>query len=779
MATMTEALSHVKAIFTTSSKIKVEQTIAQELLTMLGGRAVVKQSPRLEAPSKAVRLAIIPEKSRWKSVHASLDGKQDWMMIRAPRGGGIELLASRGHLLYSLFTLVTEDWKAKDVDEFRSGKVIHPTFPNIRPVYDLFLTQHARTVRGFNREEHIRHLARMGFSHAEVNGLAFAVPFERGPQGEILHRFYTYCPSLDQFVYSRLNKGIYDDDYLQANLNFLKTNAEIAERYGLTPGMVCFEPRSVPDNLLQRYPMLRGARVDHPIRSWHPRFNLSVAHPVVQEHYAEMMEKIIREVPALEYISIWSNDSGAGFEYTSSLYVGRNGGGYVVREWKGEKEIAEAAANNLVQFMRILRDAGRRVNPRFRTLIRLEPFWVEHDHIWKQLGDGLDVEVSSLLTKGWALSYKHPKYPEVREIHGTALHNRFVDAEKPIIEELRRKGSEADVYFGPGIIANHEPLIGIPFPSLVHDKLKDLRKQQVATICFNGSATPPSFAPYNINQEVIRAFQTNEHFELDTFLHEKAAEWVGEDLAGDLVKVWMHSDEAYRSFPLPIWIYSSWGVWYRLWTRPIVPNIEAISEKDRAYYEEFLLATSHNRCRVDFRYDVGFDLVDPVHAHRCLVLINRDLFAQLDSAMAVLAAMKKKAATDTAHACIEDLTDRMRGLYCWYRTQRNVTAWVAGVHTYLETSSKKARKESRVLLKDMVLDEIENTKQLLKLWETSKTNWMMVSGVGETTFIYYKNFGEHLRRKIELMKGHENDEPYVDPNFQWRVPGFTNIQKAR
>jgi len=73
----------------------------------------------------------------------------------------------------------------------------------------------------------------------------------------------------------------------------------------------------------------------------------------------------------------------------------------------------------------------------------------------------------------------------------------------------------------------------------------------------------------------------------------------------------------------------------------------------------------------------------------------------------------------------------------------------------------------------MVLDEIENTKELLRLWETATTNWMMVSDTGETTFIYYKNLGDLMKKKIALMAGHENDEPYVDPNFQWRVPGFT------
>ena len=774
MPTLVEVLSQAKAIHRTSSSIIVEQTVANELQLTMCVRAIVKRSPHLDAPFGTVRVAVVEDKSEWKSIHRSLDGSKHWMMVRAQPGKGVELLASRPHLLYYLLTFVMADWKSIDVNELSTGKIHHPSFPNIRPVYDMFLTQHARTVRNFDREEHIQNLARLGFSHCEVNGLAFPVPFERGPQGELLHRFYTYCPSLDQFVSSKLNKGIYDDDYLQANLNLLKTNAELAGKYGLSPGMVCFEPRSVPDNLLQRYPMLRGARVDHPIRSWHPRFNLSVAHPVVQQHYAEMMEAILREVPSLEYISVWSNDSGAGFEYTNSLYVGRNGGGYVVREWKGDTEIAEAAANNLVRFMHILRDAGRKVNPNFRTLIRLEPFWAEHEYIWSQLGNGLDVEVSSLLTKGWGLAYHHPKYKEAREIHGTALHNRFVDAEKPVIEELRKKGSDVDVYFNGSLLWNHEPLIGIPFPWLVFDKLKDMAKQGVATACLNGGGTPPSFAPYNINLELIRAFQANSSLDLNRFLLQKAKEWIGADLARDLVKVWRHSDEAFRSFPLPIWIYSSWGVWYRLLTRPIVPNIEAISEEDRSYYEKFLLATSHNRCRVDFRYDVGFDLVDPAHAHACLKLIDRDLFPEIDAAFKRLNGMKKAASTNFASTCVEDLSDRFRALKCWYRTQRNVTAWVAGVHTYLETNDNNLKKKSRALLREMVLDEIENTKDLLKLWETSKTNWMIVSGVGETTFIYYKNFGEHLKRKIELMKGHENDEPHVDPAFQWRVPGFEN-----
>ena len=489
-----------------------------------------------------------------------------------------------------------------------------------------------------------------------------------------------------------------------------------------------------------------------------------------------MIENLLKHVPTLEYISIWSNDSGAGFEYTSSLYVGRNGGGYVIREWKGDKEIAEAAADNLVRFLRTLRDAGRKINPSFRTLLRLEPFWAEHDHIWKQLEDGLDVEVSSLQTKGWGLSYKHPKYPEAREIHQTAVYNHFTKEEKPLINELQKKGAGTDVYFTPGVIWNHEPIIGVAFPWLVFDKVTDMSANGVQTAGWIGGATPSSFAPYNINQELVRAFQADKNLNLDAFLKDKATEWVGSELADDLVSVWRHSDEAFRSFPIPVWIYSAWSVWYRLMIRPIVPNIEAISVQDRKYYEEFLLATTHNRCRVDFRYDVGFDLVDADHALFCVTVMDRDLFPEIEKALSTLERMKKAASTEAARACVTDQYDRMKGLKSWYRTQRNVAAWIAGVHGYLETKDKKKQEQCREMLRIMVLDEIENAKELLALWETSTTNWMVVSGVGETTFIYYKNFGELVRRKIELMKGHEQDVPYVDFDFQWRVPGLPQVE---
>ncbi|MCL5267350.1 MAG: hypothetical protein M1469_04510 [Bacteroidetes bacterium] len=766
-----EALKQAKSVVALSPDVRVVDTVCKELSDVNPNARRLSYSGGGGQEAPCIRVGVLSSDAALREYSVKPAGDSGWGFIRTDANSNIEIYASAPSFLYFAFSRMMEDWSDESTDKFKDGRFLYRTFVNQRPLYDLFLTQHARSVEGFDRPSYFRTLARLGFTNAEVNGLAFPVPLGKGPKDEVYTRFYTYCPSLDQFVSSRLNAGTYDDEYLQANLNYLRTNAELAEKYGLTPGIVCFEPRSVPESLLRRYPMLRGARVDHPMRSFEPRYNLSIGHPVVREHYAEMMVNLMKAVPNLGYMSIWANDSGAGFEYTNSLYVGRNGGGYIVREWLGDTEVEVAAAYNIVRFMKLLRDAARNSNPAFRVLLRMEPFWVEHEHILSRLDEGLDLEVSSLQGKGWGLSYEHPKFSEQVQIHTTALHNKFDVKEKSYLDDLAKKGVNADVVSAPGIIWNHEPLIGITFPYLVFNKLTDMQRAGVKNAGILGGAVPEAFAPYNINQELVRGFQADCEMDPGKFLANKAEEWAG-DAASTALDVWRNIDEAVRSFPIPMWIYAAWGVWYRLAVRPIVPNIDAIPEKERRYYEKFLLATPHNRCRVDFRYDVGFDLLAPDRAWRAFEFMDKNVIPPIDKALTLLMQARKDATGVGTTEFIEDQIERVRGLRSWMKTQRNVTAWVAGVHTYLESSDATRRAESRDVLRDMVLSEIENAQELLDLWNSAKRRWMIISAVGETTFVYYRNFGSLLKKKIELMHGHENDEPYVDPDYQWRLSTF-------
>jgi predicted transcriptional regulator len=44
------------------------------------------------------------------------------------------------------------------------------------------------------------------------------------------------------------------------------------------------------------------------------------------------------------------------------------------------------------------------------------------------------------------------------------------------------------------------------------------------------------------------------------------------------------------------------------------------------------------------------------------------------------------------------------------RTQRHVTAWIAGGHGFLESSEEKVRRDCKAQRRQMVLDEIESTQ---------------------------------------------------------------------
>ncbi len=766
-----EALKKISTIEYSSKCRPVVNTVANELREQLAINTRLNQVQKTgEAEAGIFRLSVVDD-NFVKVKNIKNPGDKDWMFFRLDESGNGELVTSKPHLLYGLFCRIRDEWMDEDITKFKQGWSATTTFKWQRSLMDIFFAHQYRTARHFDREAYVKETARLDYSHIEVNCLATPIPFEKGVPDEVYPHFYNYCAALDQFVDSRLNRGIYPSEYLQGNLNLLKYNASLALKYGLTPGLLCFEPRNVPDELLERYPMLRGARVDHPFRSLKPRYNLTLAHPAVREHYAEMMENLMKAVPELEYISIWTNDSGAGFEYTSTLYVGRNGGAYMIREWKSNEEIANRAGENIMRFMKVLRDAARKTNPHFRVIGRLEALSAERHVIDREIGHGIDVEVTTLLSKGFQSPYHHPLYKDVTEVLGTIFHNSLDMKEKAEIAELKQKQCRTHLVHGIGNVNSIDSLLATPAPWLAYEKLKAMVAVGAEYLATYGGINPPTMAPWSINHEVWRSFQMDDSLDIENIVNDVAIRWVGKKWATDLVKAWRLTDQAIRIFPIPVSMYSVWGhTWMRLWVRPLVPNIEAIPKQDRAYYERFMISPPHNPANVDLMRDVLFELTTP---DKCLLAVERmdkSMWRLINQAMAIYTkVIHQLPEDDPAQKLFIDQFDRLRALKCWFRTHRNVAAWIAGVHGYLENSDEKIRTERSQLVKEMVLDEIENTRELLELWQTSEVDFMVISGYAETPLIHGENFGELLKRRIELMTGRENDEPYIDPDYMWRM----------
>jgi hypothetical protein len=716
--TLGESLRQVRAIVLRPGATPAERTAASIMVSACAPGARIKKSGVTERPS--LRLTLVPDSSPWYS-------------LTVEEGGSISLSASAGSLLIALATLATESWADRPASDFRSGERTAPAFRWLRNLSD-FLVGSLRGAGGFDRDGYCRQLARQGFTHVTVNGLGAARPFESGPPGDLYHWFYEYSPDLDQFVDSRLLKGYYPARYLASNLAFLKKTAALAARYGLTPGLHINSPRTMPEAFWNRYGFLRGARVDHPRETLRPRYTLAMAHPAVQEHYRELLRKILKEIPELGFIHLWTNDSGSGFEFVSTLYAGRNGGPYLLREWKGHQEIARKAGENVLTYFHLLRDEGRR-NPPFRLICDIGPFVDERPTIIAGMGSGIDAGDFAYF-----------------EGAGT---NRA---------QLQTVGAETHVK----VEISENNVLGVPFPRLVHERLSGLRGQGVGYVLTGG--TPASLAPFDINREIVRAFQLTPDRPLQEVLQEWAGRWGGA-LAAELLEVWNLSDSAIRAYPEGIPMSTFSFPWFRLWIRPFVPDIDAIPEKTRRYYEKFLLATFNNPARIDLNNDMMWNFLTPEGAGEKKHAIDEHVCTPLDAAIeCATAALERADDSEASRTLFGDLLDRLRAARCYYVTMRNTMAWTESVHGYCRSTGSEDREFYRSLAGEMVGNEMDNTRDLLALVQTRGVRFMPVLAAGETLHGYGKNFEKLLKQKIALMEEYGDREPRVDPGYMWRMP---------
>jgi hypothetical protein len=670
-----------------------------------------------------------------------------WMYFQyTPQGGG-RLIVSHRHFLYGLWSLVSGDWANEDVARWSHGALTKPAFDGVLG-FDGHYGFWRRFTIGYDPESAMRETARMGCRYVAVNALPSPNAYEAGPVGEIYFRFYQYLPDIDQYVDTRLNRGIYPPEYLHANLVFLKEQAERAVRYGLTPGMQVANPRSAPESFFQRYPYLRGPRIDHTFRCYQPRYTMTLAHPIVRWHYATLLEKLLRECPEIGFLSTLINDSGSGFEYTESLYPGRNGGPYMIREWRSHAEIARRAAELVIQYYRGMRDAGRRINPDFRILLGLNNIEEEKKIIYDGLDDGLD-----RLDRTQRYDSRH--YGEDNEA-------------------LEQKGSRLVSW----VSAEGNPyILGIPSPFQTLHNLQ--REREAGASSMELDFDPPSSAPFDVNRVVARAFVLGLNEDPATTVQTAAETWAGPDAAADLVELWRASDRIARA--APVWpLYGNQGfAWYRIWTRPLVPDIAKIPVLDRAYYEDYILTHFNNPHNVDFKADCLWEIhtVEEMEAFldRYDAVILPDLEALIARTRSLLAGFDPE---HQAQGVLDDLAQRLTAYYHYNRTLRNVAAWIVHVHGYLRADGDVKRKAQEIAVQELIDNELENTRALIDFAATVSIHFMPIHERGQWMHDYGPDFVDGLHRKVALMEQYRHEKPFIDPNYMWRLPDRDEVELA-
>ena len=371
------------------------------------------------------------------------------------------------------------------------------------------------------------------------------------------------------------------------------------------------------------------------------------------------------------------------------------------------------------------------------------------------------------------MPYDHPRYPGSRAFPaGSVYQQEFSAREGTLASELEERSSNAHFYVAAGPWVVFSPLVGVPYPSLTLRRLRMLREGGAKHLAHMGGTHPPFMVPFNVNHEVLRAFQFDPELELDLFLRQTCEGWAGKDLADVLLRAWNRAEEAILAFPHVSALYSTFGfVWYRLWARPLVPDIEAIPLEDRAYYQDFMCTTPHNPNNVDLSRDVLFQLATVAEARRTVERMDAHVWEPLEEALAVLEGARADATAALGEGnVVEDQLVRLSALRCWMETQRNVAAWIWGVCGYGEAGSEEERAQLRGVVRELISRELANSRRLLDLLEPG-VRFMATTDQGETPFVYGENLKELLTRRMALMEAHRDDEPSIDPDYMERKAG--------
>ena len=615
--------------------------------------------------------------------------------------------------------------------------VRRPVFRKMGLEFDDWSGGFHRMADGFDMEKHVADAARVGMTTLEINLIAEDVPIqviERRVPDDKYQWWCTYAPALDMFFESDLTRNIRPRRVIDSNLAKLKATAELARKWGMTPTFIAFEPRNWPERLYDLYPEVRGARVDSPEYSAEPEYALDVNHPLVLEHYAQLMTQLMETAPDLGLFSVWSQDSAAGFPWADRLYPGPNG---------PTRSRRRPIEETVVRFMANLRDAGRSVNPDLQLTLCISWFSEREfplilDAMPKDIGFSLTVSPDGSLPRTGR--------------RGTWSH----------VDSIRQTGREPDVQVEE--ISNPwkplGPLFGFPFPWTCFDMLKDIAVEgRVESLVLRGGITSEAFVPNFINNEVLRAFQyEGASLDVEALALRRARAWANEeDEAEALVEAWRLCDRVFRHFQFASWtvnFVSGRTLWRRL-VKPLAPNQTLLSHLETRYYvrHEWTVGRSAP-AYVDHFYKGWSRALRDDRAAEAVRDYDESVLPKVREALAALEG--RDALSDTSR----DVRDRIRGLLHMFTTDRNLIEVQEAIHACLGEDRERPESSAHVpRLRAAIRGEIENVRAFIELLETTPSTLFPVTSGEETPYIFRAPLSHLLRMKVRVMEDHVNDAP--------------------
>ena len=615
-------------------------------------------------------------------------------------------------------------------------------------VFDDYALGFNRTADNFDLETHIRDHARVGLRTFEVNRLFEAIPIQVKKRRAWRDKYQWWCfysAAFDMFVESDLIRGCYPDEMLRENLKELKKCARLVRKYGMKPIIQVFEPRVVPETLFDKIPEIRGARCDLASYSGEAEYALDPNHPLVKKHYEQLAENLLKEVPDLELIDVWTNDSCAAIPWSNRCYMGPNGPIF------GRRQPVSTSVNALLE---AIRRGAAKVNPDCRVNVCLNWYFGGHIAAGEDpLGEAKDILRG--LPEGFEANY-----------------TGWYDAEQKLPELELRNWAKAELNREVSLqlegISNPwkplGPFQGLPYPRRCAEMLESLTAAGVRNFANRGGLTSAAFVPYFINNEVIREWQYQDgRLDLEKLLADRAKAWTDTpEQAALLLKVWDACDaiRCHYNGNGTSWtshFFVSGRTLFRHLVSPQVPNPYLLEYEDTCWYRpmEFHAGESDPSY-----YNVSYYGYEQRVTDETMVTLAGDglkLCREVDALLDMIAQV------DEPGTAVADIAARMRVFKCMIMTDVNGFRNQEAIHRYLRAGDPAVREEIR----QYQLAEMENVRAFIAGLDAYDGVIIPETSGEDNTYVIRAPITHQLKLKLKVMQKHLDDEPgpVIEGNF--------------
>ncbi len=598
-----------------------------------------------------------------------------------------------------------------------------------------------------NVDKFMETMAENGVTHIQVNHLPDLMHPEQISQPDNVYLWFAnFGPPLDLFVSSSLNEGVYPEMYLERNRRVLLRFADSARRHGISPMMYLCEPRFVPERFFLKHPALRGPRVDNPTCSRTPLYALCTDLPEVRGHYREMMAKIMDIIPDLSMISLFTSDSGAGFDYNPDTYAGPNGAGFN----KGvplEKRV--------VRFLSTLLDEGRRRNKGFSINLTsgFSPEWREK--ILEAAPEGVVGSVYGLydweggLEEQWGYHQALWGVPKakwnIKTLDRAAAAKDRYDDMKRRFDVAARGGISPIVHAELPTTDYPRPLRYTPHPFETIRVMKLLAEMGVERIAAWGVMSPKSLVAHDVNSAAMKAVNEDIGADPAEIVSAIAEKWAGKKHAGALSEAWKICDRAWCRRPM--WIHC--GLPKQALPGPLVPDLTALKKEEVAYYRTVAIDD------LEMIQGVGsFVRNEPDESVRDFVIDKiylKETLPGLKKAVAILDGEIRKASDAKFAAVLKEQRDHIMfgylvqvSHYNWYDAGR-----------YISPGNRPTYRRS---MREIIDDELRNTEKMIRLLDGRLEKFIRMMPSDFMTYEFGPGFVSQLRERVKVMKKHRDDK---------------------